>query len=89
MKVTFSNNDYVCSHGRNPRGTGSWAFHVHCFHQYGIDKMPEIVFAPSLLTLVKARQWVKKQLSELLPSFIPTNTPSPIVLSEVMIETLG
>lgn len=32
----FSNHEYLCSHGRAPRGTGHWAFEIHS------AKLPEI-----------------------------------------------
>lgn len=53
MKFYFNTREYERSHGRQPKGRGSWAFRV-----YGEQ---QIYFSPSM-TLADARKWVKAKI---------------------------
>lgn len=52
MTATFHTAEYELSHGRKPRGRGSWAFYVDG------DELP--VFSPSM-TYTDAKRWVRAQ----------------------------
>lgn len=51
----FDTTEYQRSHGKAPRGTGSWAFKVDQDHFY--------VFSPSM-TFTEAKRWVARQNPE-------------------------
>lgn len=59
MAVTFSTTCYENSHGRSPKGRGSWAF--------GATRNPEpqdIIWAPSLSTLTEAKKFAAAVAAE-------------------------
>ena len=55
MKVTFRNDDYVRSHGKNPKGFGYWAFRTTlCDGRGGYsDGEAQPVFVTGTLTNAK------------------------------------
>jgi hypothetical protein len=53
MKVEFSNNRFMASHSKAPRGTGTWAFETQGGSPF---------FAPSNLSLKDAKAWATKQM---------------------------
>lgn len=54
--VRFCTRSYVSSHGKEPRGRGSWAFGVVVRAPGGVLRI-QTIFAPSCLTLTQAKQW--------------------------------
>lgn len=58
MSITISTSKFEASHGKKPRGTGSWAFIRTASH--GWDE--EIFFAPSNLTYTEACKWCRDRL---------------------------
>lgn len=65
MKVEFNDTQYRFSHGRTPRGRGSWAFEIN-----GIDG---IQFSPSM-TYAEAKRWMIGQARELVPAGVAVVT---------------
>lgn len=57
--MTFETLPYELSHGRSPRGRGSWAF---CpFHlRNAADYIEHTVFSPSM-TFAEAKKWARQQ----------------------------
>lgn len=57
--MTFETLPYELSHGRSPRGRGSWAF---CpFHlRNANDYIDHTVFSPCM-TLTEAKRWAREQ----------------------------
>lgn len=51
--ATFDTREYEASHGRKPRGRGSWAFRV--------DDDILAVFSPMNMTYTEAKRWVQEQ----------------------------
>jgi hypothetical protein len=52
MKIeTF---EYESSHGKAPKGEGCWGFLLYC----GTPN-PELVFVPGIMTLTKAKKWLR------------------------------
>lgn len=51
MKTEINTSQYVRSHGKQPKGTGCWAFGIR-------DK---VVFAPTLMSLTDAIKWARGQ----------------------------
>lgn len=59
MSITFSTTAYEWTHGRAPKGRGSWAF--------GASRNAtgdEIIWAPSLSTLTEAKKFAAKVAAE-------------------------
>jgi hypothetical protein len=58
-RITFETLPFELSHGRSPRGRGSWAF---CpFHlRNSNDYIEHTLFSPSM-TLTEAKRWLKLQ----------------------------
>ncbi len=58
MAINFNNSAYIRSHGRNPKGRGSWAF--------ADNPNPDtntIVFSPGNMTLTEAKRWFRQYLA--------------------------
>jgi len=62
MHVTYFNNDYVRTHGKNPRGTGSWVFTVRYFLPNARKWKSEIYSAYGSLT--EARHQVLEKVKK-------------------------
>lgn len=62
-KIRIDTTDYIWTHGRNPRGTGAWAFFIGCR-----DNLDKLYFA-----LLKTR-WHSNTLSENMagPEVLPS-----------------
>lgn len=58
MTVRFDDREYRFSHGKAPRGYGSWAFQVD----------GTIHWAPAPSTLAAAKVWMKNHLKTLAPA---------------------
>lgn len=52
--VRFSTREFFRSHGKEPRGRGSWAFQV--------EDTTKVVFSPSM-TFSEAKAWMRKQVA--------------------------
>lgn len=52
-RVTVDTGPFVRSHGREPRGTGQWAFY------FGDNTEPE--FAPASQSYTAARRWAGRE----------------------------
>lgn len=50
-KVRIDTADYITSHGRQPRGTGAWAFFMGCR-----DNLDKLYCAPGRTTYAEARK---------------------------------
>lgn len=59
--IAFNTRPYVRSHMREPRGTGSWAFEL-------AERRGDVVWAPSSLTLAKAKAWMREHVKALQAS---------------------
>lgn len=59
--MTFETFPYEHSHGRSPRGRGSWAF---CpFHlRNASDYIDHTIFSPSM-TFTEAKKWAREQVA--------------------------
>lgn len=57
LDVTFNDTEYRFSHGRAPRGRGSWAF------AESRDPGGEVTFSPSM-TFGEACRWVKRLVKD-------------------------
>jgi hypothetical protein len=57
MAIQFNDAEYYYSHGKLPRGTGSWAFADN-------REGNKPVFVPYAMTLSKARAWMKSYLKK-------------------------
>lgn len=58
----FSTRQYVFSHGKNPKGYGSWAFSVQ-----ELDGGKQIFWAPTS-TYGLAKTWIKNHVRPLIPA---------------------
>ncbi len=56
MAITFNDGPFITSHGRSPKGRGSWAF-ADCPD----PDMNEVIFTPSM-TYTEAKTWMRKHL---------------------------
>ena len=54
-KPTIYTNDYEVSHGKKPRGTGTWAF-------YEDGNEHNIIWAPPRMGYTAAVRWFNKQV---------------------------
>jgi len=54
--VKFCTRSYVASHGKEPRGRGSWAFGIHLRVAGGVLRT-QTIFAPGPLSLTQAKEW--------------------------------
>jgi hypothetical protein len=59
MHLEFSISQFVRSHGRNPKGRGSWAFAVK-------DLGGEVIFTPSM-TFAEAKVWIRNRIRPEVP----------------------
>jgi hypothetical protein len=61
-KVQFNNDEFRRSHGKEPKGRGSWAFG----NRPGADPCSDdqCVFSPGGMSLAEARRWVSKRVEE-------------------------
>lgn len=59
MRIEFNDTQYQFSHGRTPRGRGSWAFEIR-----GLDG---IHFSPSM-TYGEAKRWMREQAKQVVPA---------------------
>ena len=57
MAIEFNTREYVFSHGKTPRGRGSWAFFPS--NAFVLD---EAMWAPSSITYADAKRWVREDL---------------------------
>jgi hypothetical protein len=55
----FNTTPFVWSHGRAPKGRGSWAFRVR-------DLSAEPVFSPSM-SFTEAKAWIKNRIRPEVP----------------------
>ncbi len=60
MKIEFNTTKYVSSHGRKPRGCGSWAFDCPAISN-------SIIWAPITTNYSDAKRWMKE--------YVQTETP--------------
>lgn len=66
--MTFDTNEYELTHGRKPRGEGSWAFQFFFTHNVvvmGTNGRDVLEFAPGLLTYSAAKRWAIARAKEL------------------------
>jgi hypothetical protein len=59
MKIEFSTHQFVRSHGKEPKGRGSYAFHIEG------DVPDAILWSPSM-TLGDAKKWARTAVPERL-----------------------
>lgn len=58
MAIRFDSSRFVRSHGKEPKGSGTWAFEREASH----GMAAETFFAPSWMTFAEARSWAKKRV---------------------------
>lgn len=63
-EVDVSTRDYVLTHGKEPRGTGSWAFCPASKYQ-GNDYLDHTFWTPGRLTYAKARKLAREHFAAL------------------------
>ena len=69
MKLAIDNNAFVRSHGKQPTGTGCWAFEIH---DDSSRKVVRIVFCPGSKTLTAAKKWLKVWVMENMAAELAT-----------------
>jgi hypothetical protein len=60
-RITFDTTPFELSHGRSPKGRGSWAFcpfHMRDSH----DHLDGFLMSPSM-TFTEAKAWAKQQIT--------------------------
>jgi hypothetical protein len=62
--IRFTNASYESSHGRAPRGRGSWAFCPAFKADHG-DYLDFTIFSPAGMTISEAKTWAKAKIAEL------------------------
>lgn len=80
--TAFETAHYELSHGRSPRGRGSWAF---CpFHKRNAsDAMDFTIWSPGGMTFTEARKWAKGKIAD-LHSTAPAGSPYLALVWTVM-----
>jgi hypothetical protein len=58
MAIYIETYRYVAAHGKQPRGTGYWAFERESSH----NKPVALLWAPPLLTYREAAAWCRREL---------------------------
>lgn len=53
-KLTIRTDNYEASHGKKPRGTGSWAFHP-------VNSPDYIMWAPPRYSFTAAKRWLREE----------------------------
>ena len=69
MKIDIYTNSFVNSHGREPKGSGRWAFYVYDLSNRKLVGDP--ILAP-LMTFTKAKAWVREYARANFPDDIAT-----------------
>lgn len=59
-RITFDTTPYELTHGRSPRGRGSWVFRP--FHLRNADSLEGMLMSPSM-TLTEAKRWAKAEIA--------------------------
>lgn len=54
--TTIETTKYLGTHGKQPKGTGNWAF---------IGPEGQLAWAPHYLTISAAKNWLKKEIREM------------------------
>jgi hypothetical protein len=54
---------YYRSHGRKPRGRGSWAF-CPWSKQNALDYLQHTIFSPGGMTFTEAKRWARRHASD-------------------------
>lgn len=62
-RFTIDTKVYERSHGRKPRGRGSWAFTLHDLSTPRNDEVA-LVFAPNSLSYADAKKWARGHVNE-------------------------
>jgi hypothetical protein len=58
MAIQFHTEQFEFSHGRKPKGHGSWAFVRRASH----NQSEQTMFAPRNMTFAEARTWCRRTL---------------------------
>jgi hypothetical protein len=69
MKLTIDNSAFVRSHGKQPTGTGCWAFEIH---DDSSRKVVRVVFCPGPHTLTAAKKWLKTWVAKNMAAELAT-----------------
>jgi hypothetical protein len=69
MKLIIDNIAFVETHGRQPAGTGCWAFEIHDDSNHEVAR---VVFCPGPCTLTAAKKWLKKWVAENMAAELAT-----------------
>lgn len=59
MTIDIGTNEYLRSHGQQPKGRGKWAFAVYFPHH-----CRDVVFVPQMMTLTDAKDWIRAYVRE-------------------------
>lgn len=62
LRIFFDPSEFELSHGRAPRGRGSWAFSPY---RRPDPLSKDIHFSPGGMTLAEARRWLVARLREM------------------------
>ena len=61
MRIELETMPYELSHGRSPKGRGSWAF---CpFHKRNADNAMDFTLLSPNMTYTEARKWIKAEVA--------------------------
>lgn len=67
--MNFSIAEYICAHGKLPRGRGLWAFKPEYnrgypgFAETGDEVAANLKFTPCAMTYTEAKRWAKKAMA--------------------------
>lgn len=68
MQFEFLTTDYQFSHGKQPKGEGSWAFKIQSAIGSEIPAgLSGVVWMPAYLTLTKAKNELKRMIRAEMP----------------------
>lgn len=71
MSIKFYNNAYIRSHGKTPKGTGSWAFQISSINYQ--DRDGKVHWTPAM-TLTAAKRWVAPYILSEAASYVSDAT---------------
>ena len=66
IPIYITARDFTQSHGRMPRGRGSWAFEITYLGRNGGEQVVGPVFTPSM-TFSESKRWIKQYITENAP----------------------
>lgn len=89
-KITIGSIDFERSHGRKPRGTGSWAFEITFYggepdSVHGHETTGPIFAQPGGITYGQAKKWIREDAKRRAAQY----REDGIEITEIIIDALG